>query len=58
MRIGLGPSNNLPIEIPHHSADVAVFSHVVVIVSGHAQPDNFNSATRHARLFQSWRIIG
>ena len=46
MRIGLGPSNNLSIEIPHHSADVAVFSHVVVIVSGHARTDNFNSATR------------
>ena len=44
MRIGLGPSNNLSIEIPHGSADVAVFSHDVVIVSGHAHPDNFNSA--------------
>ena len=44
MRIGLGPSNNLSIEIPHHSADVVVFSHVVVIMSGHAHPDNFNSA--------------
>ena len=43
MRIGLGPSN-MSIEIPHHSADVAVFSHAVVIVSGHACPDNFNSA--------------
>ena len=45
MRIGLGSSNNLSIEIPHHSTDVAVFSHAVVIVSGHACLDNFNSAT-------------
>ena len=37
-------SNNLSIEIPHHSADVGVFSHVV-IVSGHARSDNFNLAT-------------
>ena len=46
MRIGLGPSKNLSIEIPHRSADVAVFSHAVLLVSGHARPDNFNSATQ------------
>ena len=46
MRIGLGPSNNLSIEILHHSLDVAFFSHAVVIVRGHARPDNFNSATQ------------
>ena len=45
MRIGLGPSNNLSIEISHHSAGVAVF-HAVLLVSGHARPDNFNSATQ------------
>ena len=44
MRIRLGPSNNLSVEIPHRSAEMAVFSHDVVIVSGHASPDNFNSA--------------
>ena len=58
MRIGLGPSNNFSIEIPHRSAGVAAFSHAVLLVSGHARPDNFNSATQvtHAQLI--WRIIG
>ena len=52
MRITLGPSNNLSIEISHHSAGVAVFSHAVLLVCGHARPDNFNSATQvtHAQL--------
>ena len=52
MRIGLGPSNNLSIEISHHSAGGAVFSHAVLLVCGHAHPDNFNSATQvtHAQL--------
>ena len=52
MRIGIGPSNNLSIEISHHSAGVAVFSHAVLLVSSHARPDNFNSATQvtHAQL--------
>ena len=52
MRIGLGPNNNLSIEISHHSAGVAVFSHAVLPVSGHTRPDNFNSATQvaHAQL--------
>ena len=54
MRISLGPSNNFPIEIPHRSAGVAAFSHAVLLVSGHARPDNFNSATQaqvtHAQL--------
>ena len=44
MRIGLGPSNNLSIEILYRSADVAVFSHDIAIVSGNACPDKFNSA--------------
>ena len=44
MRIGLGPSNNLSIEIPHRSADVAVFSHDAVIMSCRSRPDNLNSA--------------
>ena len=46
LRIGLGPSNNLSIEFSHHSAGVAVFSHAVLLVSGHSRPDNFNSATQ------------
>ena len=52
MRIGLGPSNNFSIEIPHRSAGVTAFSHAVLLVSGHARPDNFNSATQvtHAQL--------
>ena len=52
MRIGLGPSNNLSIEISHHSASVAVFSHAVLLVCGHVRPDNFNSATevKHVQL--------
>ena len=52
MRISLGPSNNFSIEIPHRSAGVAAFSHAVLLVSGHARPDNFNSATQvtHAKL--------
>ena len=52
MRISLGPSNNFSIEIPHRSAGVAAFSHAVLLVSGHARPDNFNSATQitHAQL--------
>ena len=52
MRIGLGPSNIFSIEIPHRSAGVAAFSHAVLLVSGHARPDNFNSATQvtHAQL--------
>ena len=52
MRISLGPSNNFSIEIPHRSAGVAAFSHAVLPVSGHARPDNFNSATQvtHAQL--------
>ena len=49
MRIGLGPSNNLSIEIPHRSADVAVFSQDVLIVSSHSRPDNFNSANHVKR---------
>ena len=55
MRIGLGPSNNLSIEISHHSAGVAVFSHAVLLVCGHARPDNFNSATQitHSQLFKA-----
>ena len=70
MRFGLGPSNNLSIEIPHHSADVAVFSHVLVIVSGYVRPDNFNSATyithgyfitehylRHTRVFHHGALL-
>ena len=52
MRISLGPSNNFSIEIPHRSAGVAAFSHAVLLVNGHARPDNFNSATQvtHAQL--------
>ena len=52
MRISLGPSNNFSIEIPHRSAGVAAFSHAVLLVSGHARPDNFNSPTQvmHAQL--------
>ena len=46
MRIDLGPSNNLSIEISHHLAGVAVFSHAVLLVSGHVRHDNFNSATQ------------
>ena len=33
MRIGLGPSNKLSIEISHHIADVAVFSHAVRLLA-------------------------
>ena len=55
MRIGLGPSNNLSIEISHHSAGVAVFSHAVLLVCVHSRPDNFNSATQvtHVQLIMA-----